>query len=458
MKRRQIQFEYLLCSALLAYALSLPAANPAFAWDIGTPITYYWDGPDPLTADVAQWAVNGGYNHVTVYSIAELQVAEQYGLRAELSHPLLSLASLYDAQKRSQLNTLIDQFKASPAAYSYYIKDEPGAWQFPGLSALTGYLRQRDPDRLGFINLFPRHPVVMNSDLGTTGDSVTAYNSYLRAFVNSVNPGLISYDHYHFMSNGTDAPEYFLNLELVRRMSVETGIPFSQAVQSAAIGNSFRLPTTNEMRFLYYTTLAYGAQGISNFLYKPTNPNSGGIAPNPDGSPTEIYQAVQSLNPQFVAIANQLQPLNSLGTFHEGMLPPGTTPLPQDSPFALTPGVSEQPYVEGQQVKGYAIGLFGAGDSVSDASYALIVNLDYTTDKTVTVTGTGELSVYNAVTETWTDLHSNSATLYLWPGGGKMIRLSNSLVSIPEPSTGMLLGMVLVLHALRLRVSMSFRL
>jgi len=64
-----------------------------------------------------------------------------------------------------------------------------------------------------------------------------------------------------------------------------------------------------KMRVLLYTTLAYGAQGISYYVYSCAN-HEGAIA-KADGSPTPLYHALKSLNREFVAIATQLQPLRS---------------------------------------------------------------------------------------------------------------------------------------------------
>ena len=52
-----------------------------------------------------------------------------------------------------------------PALYSYFITDEPSAPAFAGLGKLVAYLRQRDPDHLAYINLFPTY--ASNEQLGT---------------------------------------------------------------------------------------------------------------------------------------------------------------------------------------------------------------------------------------------------------------------------------------------------
>ena len=50
--------------------------------------------------------------------------------------------------------------------------------------------------------------------------------------------------------------------------------------------------TGDEMRYLVYTTLAYGAQGISYYVYCHPG-HTGGIS-QPDGTPTPIYHALKT--------------------------------------------------------------------------------------------------------------------------------------------------------------------
>ena len=64
--------------------------------------------------------------------------------------------------------------------YSYFITDEPSASAFPALGKLVAYLRQRDPAHLAYINLFPTY--ANNEQLGTKGDTVTAYREHLRQY------------------------------------------------------------------------------------------------------------------------------------------------------------------------------------------------------------------------------------------------------------------------------------
>jgi len=413
-------------AAVLAFAavgLQVWAADAqgqaASAWKPGTPIVTYWAGP-ALTDAVARQMADGGWNLVWCAE-KELDVAARHGLRAQLSDPLLSPAALDDPAQREKLDALVARVRTHSALYSYFITDEPSAPAFPGLGRLVAHLRERDPAHLACVNLFPTY--ANNQQLGTQGDTVAAYREHLRQYLDVVKPALVSYDHYQFSKEG-DTGQYFLNLAMVRQAAQQSGVPFLHIVQACTWTPSMRVPTGDEMRYLVYTTLAYGAQGISYYVYCCPG-HTGGIA-LPDGTPTPIYHALKPLNREFVAIAAQVQPLRSLGVYHAGMMPPGAEPLPKDAPFRLDPAVPTVPYKPPERVRGTLLGLFGPagkGSEPAKPTHALVVNLDYQASAVAPLVGPGNLEAFDAAGGTWSPVAANDAALRLPPGGGKLLRV-----------------------------------
>jgi len=390
-----------------------PAVESSGEWQVGTPIVTYWAGP-AMTDAVARQMADGGFNLVWC-SEKELDVARRHGLRAQLRDGLLSPGALDDPARREKLDALIARVRNHPALYSYFITDEPSAAEFPGLGKLVAYLRQRDPAHLAYINLFPTY--ANNQQLGTTGDTVTAYREHLRQYIEIVKPSLVSYDHYQFASDG-DLGGYFLNLAMIRRAAHEAGVPFLNIVQACSWTPVRRVPTGDEMRYLVYTTVAYGAQGISYYVYCHPG-HIGGIA-LADGTPTSIYHALKTLNREFVAIARQLQPLESLAVYHAGMTPAGAVPLPEDAPFRLDPTIAPMAYKPPERARGVLLGYFG---KASRPSHVVVVNLDYKTEATVVLVGPGNLETFDATSGTWSPPGSTRVKLDLPPGGGKLVRL-----------------------------------
>ncbi len=361
---------------------------------------------------VARQMSQGGWNLVWCVE-KDLDIALKAGLRAQLQDPLLAPASLDDPVKKQQLDLLIERVRTHPALYSYFITDEPNASAFEQLGKLVEYLRARDPAHLAYINLFPTYAT--NEQLGNKGDTVSAYQAHLVQYVEKVKPGMVSYDHYQFSTSG-DTGQYFLNLGLIRNAALEARVPFLNIVQACTWTPSMRVPKPDEMRYLVYTTLAYGAQGISYYVYCHPG-HTGGIA-NPDGTPTVLYPALSVLNREFVAIARQLQPLRSLAVYHAGMLPSGTQALPENPPFAPEFPVPTAQCKPPQPVKGLLFGYFGPRLA---PTHCLVVNLDYSGNAVVDVRGPGKLSVFDAQTSQWTKAKSSRAQLQLPPGGGKLI-------------------------------------
>ncbi len=391
-----------------------PAPSGVEAWRVGTPMVTYWAGP-PLTDAVAQQMAEGGFN-VVWCSEQQLDTAQRHSLRAQLSDGLLRPATLDDPTAREKLDALIARVRNHPAMYCYFITDEPSAGAFPALGKLVAYLRERDPAHMAYINLFPTY--ANNRQLGTSGDTVTAYREHLRQYVDIVRPALISYDHYQFAKNG-DNGQYFLNLAMIRQASLDAGLPFLNIVQACTWTPSMRVPTGDEMTYLVYTTLAYGAQGISYYVY--CHPGHTGAIALPDGTPTPIYHALKSLNREFTAIAGQLQPLRSLAVYHLGMKPEATVPLPPDAPFRLEPAVPDMEYRVPERVRGFVLGYFG---QANEPSHVLVVNLDYKAEATTTVVGPGRLELFDATSPAWQPASGAQAALKLPPGGGRLLRIA----------------------------------
>lgn len=409
---------FVLCDGALAQQAGA-SGSAASMWKMGEPITTYWSGP-PMTDAVATQMSKGGWNLVWCREDT-LDVAQRHGLRAYLVDALLKPASLDDEKSRAKLDALIARVKDHPALYAYHLKDEPSASMFPGLARLIRYVRERDPRHAVYINLYPTY--AKKRQLGVSGGEVAAYKEYVQKFIEIVKPDLLSYDYYNFMKDG-DRDQYFLNLALIRQAAVGAGLPFMNIVQASAWRDSWRIPTGDELRWLAYTSLAYGAQGISYFVYRAPGKYKGGMA-SADGTPTALYPVASKVNREFVAVASQLQGLRSFGAFHVGMLPPGTSGLPHDVAIGPEASLGVIPFKSGHPVEGVLLGYFGESGNASaaDASHMLIVNLDYKHPRSIKLAAHESLSVFDAEARNWKRIGNNHIELRLPAGGGRLLRI-----------------------------------
>jgi len=434
---------------LMLHAAAVRADSTVPAWTVGEPIftyntfpipdtvraklstSYGWPAdfdPTTLTPAIAEQAVAGGFNLVWINDLSQLAIAEHYGLRAQYivsgHQPQNNLfypnSTLWPAAADAPaIDALIDRFKKSPAAYSYFIIDEPAANRFLHLAEIVAYIRKRDPGHLAYINLFP--PEELTTDLASAN-----YAEYLAEYIRTVKPALLSYDSYNLFA-GNDKSLFLGNMQLFARAAAQSGVPFMTIVQGAQIGPRWRLPTADELRFLTNAPLAFGARGISYFNYwSPLGPASGAIAPNPDGTPTSVFSALRTLAPQFKSVARYLSRLQWIGTYLKGYsawsMPRYMTPRPADASFDVTAVADTLRYTDGAPLKGILLGYFGSGCAQpSCATHVFVQNLDYTASKTYRISGPGPLSIFNAATGTWSSTGNANADVTLPAGGGVLI-------------------------------------
>ncbi|HWE94209.1 MAG TPA: hypothetical protein VG269_09615 [Tepidisphaeraceae bacterium] len=417
MKNSRLLFAFVaftLAAAPLAFpADAAPQTRPRAnsTWKVGTPIVTYYAGP-AMSEAVATQMADGGFN-VVWCGVKDLDLLQKHGLRGMLHDGLLTPAALDTPLQLRKLDALINRVRTHPAFYSYYITDEPSTSAFPALGKLVAHLKEKDPAHMAYINLFPTYAT--NEQLGISGDKVAAYREYLRQYFDVVKPALVSYDHYQFYK-AADTHEYFLNLNLVRKASQDAGVPFLNIIQAAAWQPAVRVPSAEETRYLVYTTAAYGAQGISYYVYTAPG-HVGGIAAA-NGTPTPLYATLKTLNPEFVAIAKELQPLRSLAVYHTTMNEPGCIPLPPNSPFHPAPAGPEA------NTRGLLLGYFAREGAAADKpTHVVVVNLDYKTETRTTLVGPADLEVFDATTGKWSAANGTRAELVLPPGGGKLVRV-----------------------------------
>lgn len=416
------------------------------AWTVGTPIVTYYAGPALTDANAQQMAA-GGWNLVWARTAAELDVAYAHNLRA------MWAGSLDDATIKS--------IRDKPALYNYYVADEPSvtyvanarqnAWFTDqtvngvveeGLASIVSRLKGLDLNHPAYINLYPTY--ASSAQLGAAD-----YPTYLSEYMSIVKPELLSYDNYQFFGDfygdGSgiygDRPDYFKNMAIISHTAKQAGIPFLNIVQACSWSSYMRVPTGDELRYLYNTSLAYGAAGVSDFVYR--EPGFAGGMANADGTTTTLYNTAKTINPEFVAVGEQVQSMKHIGAYHLGDLPPGygttdgSSPmrLPSNSPFTLS-GIPDSEFVDWNPVKGALLGLWGLTDNLTDATRALVVNLDYVNHLTTRVTGPGNLSVFDPLTGRWIAQNHAYADLNLEPGGSFLVGLTSA---VPEPTAMVLL-------------------
>jgi hypothetical protein len=221
-----------------------------------------------------------------------------------------------EAQIRQHVESLVARIGQHKAVFGYYLNDEPGAPCYGELQAWVDSYRSIAPQALAYVNLFANFATPMQMGAST-------YAEYLESYVQTVQPAFLSYDHYALMADGTIRTGYFKNLELIRAAAQQHNIPFWNTVLSTAHFN-YADPTAAGLRFQLYTTLAYGARGISYFTYFTPNIGNYRLGPiDQFGHKTATWDMLRNVNLQLHRIGPVYVTLRSLGVFHYPDVPAG---------------------------------------------------------------------------------------------------------------------------------------
>jgi hypothetical protein len=236
--------------------------------------------------------VIGGFGARTPTAVQrQLELCQKYGLNAIV--PVHG----YDAE----------QLPDGPACWGYKIRDEPSAGDFAGLREKILAIRNHRPSKLGYINLFPNY--ANQQQLGTP-----SYERHVQLFCETVNPDVLSMDHYPtFQPHGDTRASYCDNLAVMRRYSQEYEIPFWNFFNTMPFGPHTD-PTEAQIRWQIFASLTYGAKGVLYFCYfTPAGGEfpKGGAIIRRDGRRTRHWYEAKRINARLKNLGPTIMQLTS---------------------------------------------------------------------------------------------------------------------------------------------------
>lgn len=227
-------------------------------------------------------------------------------------------SSLTTADAATWVRAAIDEYDGYESFAGFNVFDEPAQERFPTVGALTDVVRQVGPGLLPYSNLWPGN-----------GPS---YAEFVRSYVETVRPALVSFDRYPILTDGVDI-NYFDTWVIIRDAALRSGLPSWAYVQSVGY-NGHRIPDASELAWQVNVSLAYGCKGIQYFTYWTPDPARGEgftrALMTVDGKRTPLYGAARQLNRRWLRpVGRQLKPLVSESVQHanDDPLPPSTTPF-----------------------------------------------------------------------------------------------------------------------------------
>ncbi len=398
-------------------------------WEIGTPIVAYWAGPQ-LNEGLARQLQEGGWNLAWGMTVSDLDILHAHGLRGILWVTVKPTSP----ENEQRLRWWLDSLRNHPAMYAVHCGDEPGGPKMDSCAKEVAFFMKEAPELLHYNNMFPIG--ASNKQLGHTGTPLEAYKLHIKEYFEKLHPQLLSYDKYNLWHDGDDGC-FFLNQAVIRKAALEHGVPSMNIIQGCSWTPGIRVPNGDEYRYLSYCCLAYGSQGISNYVYGYKG--HWGSALDPDTNKTTLlYDAMKSINREFVAIATELQPLKSLAVWHAGEIPFGADAMPENASFSFSPKLenvsqglddAQINYVQDNNyfnrrppISGFLAGCFGKDGQVS---HILVVNLDYKHASSTTISTPENLELFDQTTRQWRALYSTEAELNIPKASGLLLRYAD---------------------------------
>ena len=152
------------------------------------------------------------------------------------------------------------------------------------------------------------------------------YDSYVRMLVKTLGQPFLSYDNYSLV-NGEMLDYFYTNLEIFRRLGLETHTPFWNCILANCtlqLHGAFR----RHLQLQVYSTMAYGGRGIQYFTYfAPEIGNYRMAAVDQFGNRTPTWDMLRRINNQIHALAPTLIRLHSTGVYHYPDVPEQGQPL-----------------------------------------------------------------------------------------------------------------------------------
>eukprot|EP01105_Mastigella_eilhardi_P002708 TRINITY_DN1348_c0_g2_i1.p1 TRINITY_DN1348_c0_g2~~TRINITY_DN1348_c0_g2_i1.p1 ORF type:complete len:543 (-),score=160.39 TRINITY_DN1348_c0_g2_i1:36-1664(-) len=363
-----------------------------------------------------------GVDDAAAYNALLLSYAAAAGVRALVTDPRAEAAGA-GQDVAANVRAVVADYAAEEALLGYFLGDEPSAQAFAGLAAATSAFAESDPLHPAYVNLLP--------DYASTGAfGVDSYSQYVSDFMEEVRPVFTSYDYYPFLSDGTDMPSFFANLEVFREQALNANVQWWVYLQSISY-NGHRVATEAEKRWQAMHIAVYGATGACYFTYwtpTQTSENFGDGIIAPDGTRTSQFPEVQRINQKLSAIGKYTAAATSLDVFHNGALAVDTHPRVPYAPVYLPSPAA------------VTVGTFAAADG---GVLAMLVNRDYintvTTDA-VLASGDGQpqqldtnADAFKPIQHTANDSCGVRVQITLQPGDATLLYLSGP---VPQGAPG----------------------
>lgn len=338
------------------------------------------EAPDPHDFAILPWGWLGdaspetleemkacGFNLAGFVAPEDMEAVREAGLQAFVEDNRLTGLTRDMELSAEEAAAIAEEATApwldNPAVYGYYLVDEPSARFAPNLGVLAHAIQEAHPGAIPYVNLLPNY-----ADAASQLEAED-YDAYLEAFAEELPKDYMSYDHYALIADGSLRGGYFENLESMRDVTLAHDMPFWNIVLSNR-HFFYADPTPAGLRFQAYTSLAYGAKGISYFTYFAPGIGNYRLAPiDQFGNKTPTWDMLRDVNLALHNLVPTYSELTSINVFHQGNVPEGSK---DESAAKVVKELSWFPHIETRpEQRGAVVGEFLDEDG---NPYAMVVN------------------------------------------------------------------------------------
>jgi hypothetical protein len=379
-----------------ADALVAPEVFPVFPWDIL-----------PATKSAYEEARACGFNLAGFVHVKDLDTVRDAGMKGFVGEPatldIRGKEKISDEEIAERVKKVAGPSAKHPAVFGYHVIDEPAPALVPTVAKFAKAFQAIAPGAVAYTNFFPM------SAAGSPAQRQSAYEQYLTGYLDEVKPRAFSLDHYSVMDDGTVRPSFFEGLEVVRRTSLKTGVPFWNVV----LANShFRYaePTPATLRFQAFASLAYGARGIGWFTYTGRDRgNYRHTAIDLSGRKTPTWDMLRDVNLQLHRLAPTVVKLTSVNVFHHPQIPVGCR------------GIESSRFLA--DVKGTGPFLVGEFEGEDGKPAVIVVNRDLSRSTQFEIAAKEKATVMRVSSLTGKTRAWGAEDNWLAPGGGILLML-----------------------------------
>ncbi len=273
-------------------------------------------------------------------TLLSLDLAAKYGVKLFIRDSALFALHLQEKRPplpKAEFAARVANYKDHPAFAGIVGRDEPFGHEFPEVEAVQRRFNEVfEGTNFGlYMNAngyqCPQPWLSGGPEYVIKEDWTVA--QYTEKYLNATHGAkFYSYDTYPFCyEDGHVRETYLMNLQLVRDMTTERGIPFFSFVQGGGYYDEdphWFVPTEGGLTWNVTTSLAYGAKGIQYFPYSHpsefTKPKSGICAlVGRYGERTERWYYAKKINAHIKAIQSVL-----MRSGHAGIMANGESPCP----------------------------------------------------------------------------------------------------------------------------------